>query len=271
MLVRRNRHRIPPAAAVIVMVGTLAAVTASSTAAVTPPAFEPAKPAPPAIVPRQGASFVPVQGDWEGTAAGFDASFNLVVVAGRQQRAGVPQYGIENLVILRPRACPPDPMHYGESIISGRLPSALGGHGALGLHRFGLEGALTSKRSATLTSRYSLASCHGTLTWHMHPAVRRTVANGNWTLRYSSGEHSAFHVQGGGRLATAIRLPSSIGRCNGLQGTIDLFIGTQGGAGFTQSGVGLALRFANGKATGTLTAGGCPGGPLRLSATHTGG
>ena len=71
-----------------------------------------------------GRSFIPVQGDWEGTADGFAASFNLVVDAVKQQRAGVPQYGIQDLVMLRPLACPPDPAHYGESIL-GR-PAAVG-------------------------------------------------------------------------------------------------------------------------------------------------
>ena len=281
MLARRNRYRMPSAAGVIVIAGALAAATASTTAASAPrvvrpattpasPAVQPAMPTPPAVVPHHGRPFIPVQGDWEGTAGGFAASFDLVLDMARQQSAGVPRYGIQDLVILRPRACPLDAVHYGESIISGRLPSALGNHGDLGLHRFGLGGALSGKRSATLESGYSLASCHGTLTWHMHPAVRRTVANGNWTLHYSSGERSTFHVQGGGRLASSIRLPSSIGGCNGLQGTVDLFIGTQGRASITQSGVGLALRFASAHATGTLTASGCPS-PLRLTATHSAG
>jgi hypothetical protein len=105
----------------------------------------------------------------------------------------------------------------------------------------------------------------------MHPAVRRTVANGNWILRYSSGEHSTFHVQAGGRLATAIRLPAAIAACNGLEGALDVFIGTRGASSITQSGVNLRLRFANGKATGTLSASGCTGGPLRLTASHGAG
>ncbi|HTU98088.1 MAG TPA: hypothetical protein VMF14_19715 [Solirubrobacteraceae bacterium] len=261
---------MPSVAAALVVVGALAAATASTTSASTAAVVSPAKPTPPAVVPHHGRPFVPVQGDWEGTAGGFAASFNLVLDAARQQRAGVPRYGISDLVILRPRDCPPDSTHYSESIISGRLPSALGNHGDLGLRNFGLGGALTGKRSATLESHYSLASCHATLTWHMHPAVRQTVANGSWTLHYSSGERSTFHVQGGGRLASSIRLPSAIVGCNGLQGTVDVFIGTQGRASFAQSGVGLALRFANGHATGTLSASGCAG-PLRLTATHSTG
>jgi hypothetical protein len=271
MLARRNVHRLSSAAAAIVAVAALAAAMATATSAAAP-AVPPAKPTPPAVVPGQGRPFIPVQGDWEGTAGGFAASFNLVLDAVHQQRAGVPQYGIQDLVMLRPNACPTDPAHYRESIITGRLPSVLGDHGDLGLQRFGLEGALTGQGSATLGSRFALPTCHGTMTWHMRPAVRRTVANGNWSLRYGGGdEHSTFNVRAGGRLATAIRLPAAIAKCNGLQGTLDLFIGTQGGASVTQSGVSLRLRFANSKATGRLTASGCSGGPLQISATHSAG
>lgn len=276
MLVRLIRHRMPPAAAVTLIVAVLAAVMVSTTSAAQPrapaaspaPAVQPARPTPPAIQPKHGRPFIPVQGDWEGTANGFAASFSLVLDAVHQQRAGVPQYGIQDLVMLRPLTCPPDPAHYGESILSGRLPSGLGGRGSLGLSRFGLEGAFTGKRSATLQSGYSLHACHGMLAWPMHPAVRRTVANGTWMVHYPDGEHSTFHVRAGGRLATAIRLPNSIVACNGLQGTLDVFIGTQGGSAITQSGVTLKLRFSNGNAQGTLSATGCGGGPLRVTATH---
>lgn len=271
MLARLDRHRWPSAAAAILMVALLAAVMASATSAAAPAASTPlARPTPPAIQPKHGHAFIPVQGDWEGTADGFAASFDLVLDAVHQQRAGVPQYGIQDLVMLRPLACPPNPAHYGESILGGRLPSVLGDHGSLGLSRFGLLGQFTGKRSATLQSRYSLHSCHGMLTWHLHPAVRRTVANGTWSLHYAGGEHSTFHVQGGGRLATAIRLPDAIVACNGLHGTLDVFIGTDGRSAITQSGVTFRLRFANGKATGTLSAPGCKG-PLQITATHTGG
>jgi hypothetical protein len=270
MLARRNRHRLSSAAAAALAMAALAAAMATATSAAPAPA-QPSKPTPPAVVPGQGRPFVPVQGDWEGTAGGFEASFNLVLDAVHQQRAGVPQYGIQDLVMLRPNACPTDPAHYRESIITGRLPSVLGDHGDLGLQRFGLQGALTGARSATLESRFALPTCHGTMTWHMHPAVRHTVANGNWSLRYAGGEHTTFNVRAGGRLATAIRLPAAIARCNGLRGTLDVFIGTQGGASVTQSGVSLRLRFANAKATGRLTATGCSGGPLQISATHSAG
>src|ERR1700729_2886223 len=114
---RPTGYRMSLPAAVIVMTAALTAA-AASTASAQPTrapassspvsAAQPAKPRPPAIVPRHGRSFVPVQGDWEGTADGFAASFNLVLDAVRPQRAGGPQYGIQDLVMLRPLACPPD-------------------------------------------------------------------------------------------------------------------------------------------------------------------
>jgi hypothetical protein len=278
MLTRLHKRRTATTVAALLVL-LLAAVTAGASSAqprgvrasaAATPHMQMAKLTPPAIQPPHGRPFIPVQGDWEGTANGFAASFNLVLDAVRQQRAGVPQYGIQDLVMLRPLACPPDPAHYGESILGGRLPWAIGDHGSLGLSRFGLGGQLTAKRAATLNGRYALPSCHGTLSWHMHPAVRRTVANGIWTVHYSSGEHSTFQVRAGGRLATAIRLPRAIATCNGLQGTLDVFIGTQGGSAITQSGVTLRLRFANGHATGTLSAPGCHG-PLRVTANHSAG
>ncbi len=270
--VTRYRYRTRSAAAIIVVVAAVVAATMAGTTSAQPaPAAQLARPTPPAIQPPHGRSFIPVQGDWEGTADGFAASFNLVVDTVRQQRAGVPRYGIQDLVMLRPLACPPDPAHYAESFLGGRLPSVLGDHGSLGLERFGLKGAFTGGRSATLQGRYSLPSCRGMLSWHLHPAVRWTVANGTWTLKYEGGGRSTFQVQAGGRLATAIRLPDSIAACNGLQGTLDVFIGTQGRSAITQAGVTLKLRFSNGTATGTLSASGCTGGPLRVTARHSAG
>jgi hypothetical protein len=268
------RGRPLTAAAVgVVAAGALLAGAAAATARPAPAGVAPsvtlARPTPPAVAPTHGRSFIPAQGDWEGMANGFAASFDLILDAVHQQRAGVPQYGIQDLVMLRPLACPPDPAHYGESILGGRLPSALGDHGSLGLQRFGLQGALTGRRTTTLQGTYSLPSCHGMLTWTMHPAVRRTVANGTWAVHYSDGEHSAFRVQAGGRLATSIKLPRSIAPCNGLMGTLDVFIGINGGSAIAQSGVTLKLRFANGKATGTLSAQGCSGGPTRVTANHS--
>jgi hypothetical protein len=268
----RRRDRTRPRACRAL--GVAAAIAVAATvwlAAVGGASARLIKPTPPAVQPTHGRSFIPVQGDWEGTANGFAASFNLILDAVQRRRAGVPQYGIQDLVMLRPLTCPPEPAHYGESILGGRLPSVLGDHGALGLSRFGLDGTLTGQRSATLTAPYSLPDCRGTMTWHMHPAVRRAVANGTWTVHYANGEHSTFQVRAGGRLATAIRLPDSISGCNGLEGSLDVFIGVRGGSSVTQAGVTLRLRFSNGSATGTLSAAGCKGGPSPVTAHHSRG
>ncbi len=252
-------------------VAVVAVLTTAAMAWLAPAGGATARPTPPAIQPPHGKSFIPVQGDWEGTARGFSASFNLVVDAVARRRAGVPQYGIEDLVMLKPLSCPPQAAHYGESFLGGRLPSVLGDRGSLGLARFGLDGALTGARSATLSARYSLPSCHGTLIWHLHPAVRHTVANGTWMVHYPDGESFPFRVRAGGRLATGIGLPHSISGCNGLEGSLDGFIGTRGRSSITQAGVTLTLRFANGHAAGTLSASGCKGGPGRVTANHHSG
>jgi hypothetical protein len=262
-----RRRRSTVAALSVCAAAACVTLTAAAGSAASPMA----KPSPPTVQPREGRPFTPVQGDWEGTANGFAASFALVLDTTRRQAAGVPQYGIQDLVMLRPVTCPPTPVHYSESILYGRLPSTLGRHGALGLSRFGLQGAFTGARSATLSGGYARPRCHGTMTWHMHPAVRRTVADGTWTIHYTDGEHSTFHVTGGGRLATSIRLPHSLAACNGLQGALDVFIGARGGAAISEDGMTLKLGFANARAAGTLAARGCAGGPARVTALRTAG
>lgn len=274
MLGRANTHRALrwPAIAAALSAGAVIAASAAQAQPRTPAQAIPptTRPTPPPMQPRHGQAFTPVQGDWEGTADGFSASFNLVLDATRRSAAGTPQYGLQDLVVLQPTACPVSAARYGESFMTGRRPSALGQHGSLGLARVGLQGSFTGARSATLSSGYSLRGCRGTLTWHLHPAVRPIVADGAWAVHWPGGEHSTFRVQAGGRLATSIRLPRSIAGCNGLSGTVDLFIGARGGAAVSQGGVALKLRFVNGRAAGTLTATGCSQG-TRVTASRTGG
>jgi hypothetical protein len=272
MLARAHTpRRWRPTVAAVSVCAVAAGVTLAGASRSAARPLEMAKPSPPTVQPRAGRPFTPLQGDWEGTANGFPASFALVLDATHRQAAGVPQYGIQDLVMLRPVTCPPSATRYSESILGGRLPSALGRYGALGLSRFGLQGAFTGARSATLSGGYSPPGCHGIMTWHMRPAVRRTVADGTWTVHFADREQSTFQVQGGGRLATKIQLPRSIVACNGLQGRVDVFIGAGGGSGIREDGVTLTLRFANARATGTLAARGCAGGPGRVTAVRTGG
>ena len=229
-----------------------------------------AMPAGPAVAPRHGAPFVPAQGDWEGTVNGFAASFELTYDPAMPQRAGLPLYGVRNLVMLRPSACPASPTRYAESIVTGQVPVPLGRYGSLNLGRFRLGGGLTGADEATLIGSYGPGGCHGTLRWRMHPAGRRAVDDGTWTVRYSDGENDRFTVQVGGRLATGVSLPRSVAGCNGLEGSLDMFIGPQGNAAVSQSGVRLGLRFSGEQATGTVTAQGCRG-TIGLSATRAGG
>jgi hypothetical protein len=223
------------------------------------------------VTPRSSASFAPVQGDWEGTADGFAASFQVTYRPSMSRTAGLPQLGLQTLVLLRPNACPVNAAHYSESILGDRLPSPLGPDGSLGLSEVGLGGEFNGPRSATLTSRFRLKACRGTLTWRLHPAARVPVADGSWTVRFADRERSGFIVSQGGRLATGITLPGSLRVCNGLSGHLDLFIAPGGAAAVTAGDVRLALRFSGRHASGTLSAGGCPGGPAPVAATRVSG
>lgn len=264
---------------VISVVGLALAIAGTALAAASVPARTAAAPITPVtaaaattapVTPRHGAPFIPTQGDWEGTVDGFAASFQLTYDAAMRQPAGVPHYGIRNLVMLRPSSCPASAAHYTESIVSGRVPVALGRYGSLNLGRFDLAGSLTGPRRATLAGSYAPGGCHGRLTWHMHPATRSTVEDGAWTVHFADGESDRFAVEAGGRLATGIGLPRAVATCNGLEGTFDAFIGAGGGAAVSQGGIRLTLRFAGGRATGRLTARGC-NRAIGLSATHAGG
>jgi hypothetical protein len=240
--------------------------TGSTPAAGKPAQRSPGHPSPPSVHPRRGKSFVPVQGDWEGSAGGLSASFELTLHSAH----GTAAYGIKNLVILRPGGCPLNGSRYTESILGGRLPSPVGRFGSLGLSRFGLQGSFGGARSATLLTSYHLSGCHGTLIWHMHPSTRTAVADGAWTAHFADGESSRFTVQAGGRLATTIGLPHTLLQCNGLAGAFDMFIGRDGRARVTNSGVTLTLRFAGSKATGTLSAKRCSRSGSKMTASHRG-
>jgi hypothetical protein len=222
----------------------------------------------PRIQLRHGRSFAPALGDWEGTVDGFAASFELQYDTSLPARAGIPQYGLAHLVLLKPAACPRSPSSYSESTFSTGSPTQIGRFGSLGLARLGLGGSFTGGNSASLTAPYKVGSCHGKLAWHMHPARRLPVSDGAWTAHFNDGEQSSFRVQAGGRLASAIKLPRSLRECNGLQGAVDLFIGAAGRATLSTSGVTLALRFREAKGSGTLSARGCPASSVRVTAKN---
>jgi hypothetical protein len=237
--------------------------------AVVGPGTAAAMPSGQTVTPRHGKPFVPARGDWEGTVGGFAASFELTGDTALHRQAGLPPYGIRNLVMLRPSGCPVSTSHYTESIVTGKVPVALGRYGSLNLASFHLAGSLTGARGATLSGSYAPGGCHGRLIWRMRPASRRSVDDGAWTVHFADGERDSFVVQAGGRLATGVGLPRTVATCNGLEGSLDAFIGPQGDAAVSQGGVRLTLHFAGGQASGRLTAQGCSGS-IALSATHAG-
>jgi hypothetical protein len=148
-------------------------------------------------------------------------------------------------------------------------PSELQARGTVGLARFGLGGGFTAAKAATFSAALSAPSCAGRLTWRMHPATRAAVPDGNWTARFRGDQTERFTVQAGGRLATGLRLPRALVACNGVTGGVDLFIGPTGRAAFRGANLRAAMRFRGRSTTGTLDAGGrgCPGGPLRFTAS----
>jgi hypothetical protein len=215
----------------------------------------------PPITLRSGQSFRPTLGDWEGTANGLPASFQLSY--GRTR--GSARYGIDQLVALRPATCPATAGRYAEDVIASTVATPLGAHGSLGLSRFTFGGSLSGARTATLTRPYHVAGCSRTLSWKMHPATRRAVSDGVWKASYGGGS-GTFHVLANGRLATAITVPSSITRCNGMAGKFDLFIGPNGTARISQPGLRATIQFTRRGGSGRINSdgAGCAGGPFRF-------
>ena len=248
----------------------LVALVAPACAAALVLAASPALSAPtrtgssPSITPRTGRPFVPEAGDWEGTAGGFPASFELRYAAGTSSPRG---YVFDTVLALLPAGCPVSPAHYSEDLISAARPTPIQASGSFGLARLGFDGGLRGAGSALLSTRYRSGSCSGRLTWHMHPARRAAVQDGRWQATISGGEQAVFHVRAGGRLATAIALPAALARCGGPAGGVDLFIGTSGQAKLTRPDLRISIMFSGHSARGRIDGGrGCPGGPLRLAA-----
>jgi hypothetical protein len=224
---------------------------------------------PPAIRPAHGKPFVPVQGDWEGTAAGLAASFQLSFDERLPQRPGIPRYGFSQVVLLLPASCPVRAAVYNVEQAGTGVPTQIGAHGALALTKYGVTGTLTSPRTATMSVRYGSGGCHRTLTWTLHPASRVTVDDGSWTARFKDRELEPFVVTGAGRLAEGLNLPNLMRACGGVQGALVVFIGADGIATFDGADLKATLRFSATRAAGTLNSGsGCPGGPIHFSATR---
>src|SRR5450631_3928746 len=201
----RRRARLAGTAALIVTaaLGVAGAALAAGPSAGTPAATVPSTTTTttplPAIERRRGTAFVPAVGDWEGTAGGFPASFELVYGPKLHPPSGILRYGLLDIVALRPSSCPRDTSRYSEQIFDGRNPSELQAGGTLALSRFGLGGGLTGSRAATLSSAPASPACAGRLTWRMHPATRTVVPDGSWTAHFPGHQTERFTVQAGGR------------------------------------------------------------------------
>jgi hypothetical protein len=224
----------------------------------------------PTLQAHTGKAFVPILGDWEGTVNGFPASFLLRYDTNLPQRPGRPQYGLTHIVALRPNACPASSVRYSEAVVDGQIASQLGTWASLGLSPFGFGGGFTGRRAATLSSHFSLKSCSGELTWNMHPASRRVVNTGAWSVKFSGGATGKLTVLAGGRLATGFGIPAALTTCNGLEGAVDAFIAPNGTARISDSVLSLTMQFSRRTATGQLNAGGsgCAGGPIKFTATQ---
>jgi hypothetical protein len=216
-----------------------------------------------APIRAHGHRIVAVVGDWEGTANGFPASFALVYNP-RLATHGRPPYGFQDMTLLEPGSCPVASARYTEAVISARPAlTPLAGGGRFPLESLGVSGIVTGSTSATLIAAYSFlaepgaaAGCSGRLVWSMHPAHRRSVADGTWRVTFGDGETSTFAVGAGGRLATGISSPANAPGCNEQVGGADVFIGANGSAGFVEpNGFSLSMAFARTTATGTLAVG----------------
>jgi hypothetical protein len=209
----------------------------------------------PRIRLRGGRLVAPTTGDWEGTVDGLPASFDLVADPAHTGSGGAP-YGIAELVALQPSACPASAAHVSEAVLETTIPVRLRRGGTLGLARFGFNGEFTGAASATLTRSFTITGCHGTEIWHMHPATRTPVSDGSWTVHYADGVSGHFSVNGGGRVAQSLPLPKSLGLCENLTGTADMFIGDRGRARSTGSALKIRASFARAQATGRLISSG---------------
>jgi hypothetical protein len=258
------------------LVGTLIAISlAGAPAAAAVSGGRGAETSRPPITPRAGKPFVPATGDWEGSANGFPASFELRYVPRYASRYRLPPYGFTDIVTLEPASCPVVPYSYSENFLDETLSTPVRAGGSFGLARVGLRGGLTGSRTSVLSTVFRLPpgggapGCNGSLTWRLHPAQRRAVADGIWRLRFPDGTSETFEVRAGGRLATGIALPAAVTNC-GATGVVDMFIATDGRARYAKpSALAVTLDFARRTASGeiTVTGGGCANAPFPVSAS----
>jgi hypothetical protein len=209
-----------------------------------------------------GHRFVPVTGDWEGTADGYPASFELSYAP----FYSIP-YGLNDLVRMAPTSCPAGVYPSTSPVIDGGGLAALGPGGSLGAGRYNVHGGLTGARTATLWSKIAYAgtapaSCVSRLTFRMHPARRTKVDDGTWAVRYTGAEAQKLGVTAGGRLASPLAIPPSTDTCypnyltppGELGDSLQLFIGPSGLATsqFSYWGITATIGFRKTTLSGQL-------------------
>jgi hypothetical protein len=209
-----------------------------------------------------GHRFVPVTGDWEGTADGYPASFELSYAP----FYSIP-YGLDDLVRMAPGSCPAGVYPSASPVIDGGGLADLDPGGSLGAGRYNVHGGLTGARTATLWSKISYAgpvppACVRRLTFRMHPARRMKVDDGTWSLRFTGGETQTLSVTAGGRLADPVAIPPSTDVCYPdypvppaeLGDAFQLFIGPSGvaAAQFGYYGVTTTISFRKTTLSGQL-------------------
>jgi hypothetical protein len=203
--------------------------------------------------------FVPVTGDWEGSADGFPASFELTYEPGFS-----PPYALSDYVSVRPQSCPVGAEPDIAETLDGTGLASIGAGGSFELAKYDLYGGLTGTRAAKTWFNISYAvpvpaSCPKRVTIALHPvAHRKAVDDGTWSLRFSDGETGTFKLTGGGRLS-AVGIPNEVAHCYPMElsppgGSFLLFIAPDGVAtgGWPEQNISATLSFKQKSATGQL-------------------
>lgn len=193
-------------------------------------------------VRARGHVFVPATGNWDGSApGGFAASFDLAYTPGNTIFGSPYSYG--DLVTFSPSVLPSPT---GCLIDPGSTGYAVAGEGALfpltraagfGLAKTDLYGGLVGGTSAVLTQREiwppepEFAQCPKGITWTFHPARRRPVHDGTWTVHLRGAEIQTVKILAGGRVLNSIAIPN-VGECGGGIGGVTVFITADGVASF---------------------------------------
>lgn len=229
-------------------------------------------------------------GDWEGGDGGLHASFQLESQA-PASRASAPRRSVYDLVIQAPSTCPASKADAASTLFGvygDRAPGfGVAGDGSFPLGGPSAFGALTGPAAATISRSYAIGphgpaaqGCTGHLHFAMHPASRRPVSDGAWSLSGPGLAPSVFSVRAGGRLAYAIEVAHVLPRCRhgstrSFSGRIALFIDPSGAAHEVLRAGGsrllVSLSFvAAGRARGAFTAtrNGCTSVTQAIRATH---